>query len=767
MSIHYMNNHNHPFRSDCLLKLCLTTALMLFYCTSVVAQLHIIPQPVSVVEHKGQFVLKNSAVIAVTSENEIVANYFQHYLLTTYGLKLRVKLYKDVPANAAIRIYATNDSVKSAYNLQVSPKAIIVKGNGAGAFYGIQSLIQLINGNHGEKLVIPLCDIKDYPRFGWRGLSLDVSRHFFTVDEVKKYIDIMAHYKLDVLHWHLTDDEGWRIQIKQYPLLTEVGSKMAYYSKIGKFRKLDNLIDEGRDGFYTQDDIRSVVKYAQDRFIDILPEIEMPGHSAAAAFAYPELRCKDSTGLRPTTSMLDPSEYTFTFYEHVLGEVMQLFPNKYIHIGGDEAEMTDWLKSPTAIALMKREHFTDLRQIQSYFIKRIERYLLANKKKLIGWDEILKGGLAPSATVMSWEGEEGGIIAAKMHHDVVMTPLPQMYFDAPQAKDENEPIGWNDPVTWQMVYNYEPQSIRLSPQEATYILGAQANIWTEKIGTYKHLEYMIYPRLLAEAELTWSPVADKDINRFEQAMYAHYRLFKLWGVNARIPDVYGLEGVLTNKSIYTQTLTYPLPGAAIRYNLNRKLPDTNATASAFPVAIKTPVVDSLIIKAYVTYPGQQRIIQSAALKHIDIAPPLSVNTATLNSGLNCLIYKTTLSNLPALDTGRNFINTVLTENGHIKPFVGLYNTWVKFNGYLKIDTEGDYKITSGFEISPIMFLGKVIILSNQNKYVEPQAVILHLQKGLYPLLGYYLADDTNSRQSLINLTTADGKSLNAAGFLFH
>jgi len=322
-------------------------------------------------------------------------------------------------------------------------------------------------------------------------------------------------------------------------------------------------------------------------------------------------------------------------------------------------------------------------------------------------------------------------------------------------------------VTGQMFNNNEPQSTRLTSQEATYILGAQANIWTEKIGTYKHLEYMIYPRLLAEAELTWSPVADKDIKRFEQAMYAHYRLFKLWGVNARIPDIYGLEDVLTNKGTYTQTLTYPLQGAAIRYNLNRKLPDTNATASAFPVVIKTPVVDSLVIKAYVTYPGQQRIIQSAALKHIDVAPPLAVNTATLSSGLNCLIYKTTLSNLPALDTGRNFINTLLTENGHIKPFVGLYNTWVKFNGYLKIDTEGDYKITSGFETSPIMFLGKVIILSNQNKYVQPQTVILHLQKGVYPLLGYYLADDTNSRQSLINITTIDGKPLNTSDFLFH
>jgi len=750
-----------------LLKSYIAAALfILMGSTCLFAQLHVIPQPVHMAALKGHFTLKGSNIIAVDAGNEAVANYLQQYLSDTYQINLKVKLYQHVPANAAIRLEASNDTVKGAYTLQVSPQAIIIKGNGAGAFYGVQSLIQLINGGKDESLTVPACAINDYPRFGWRGLSLDVSRHFFTVDEVKKYIDMMAHYKLDVLHWHLTDDEGWRIQIKKYPLLTEVGSRIAHYSKIGKFRKLESLVDTGRDGFYTQDDIRTIVKYAQDQFITILPEIEMPGHSEAAIFSYPELRCKDSTGVNLRTRMLDPSEYTFTFYENVLSEVMQLFPNKYIHIGGDEAEMNDWLKSPTAIALMKREHFTDVRQIQSYFIKRIETFLLANNKKLIGWDEILKGGLAPSATVMSWEGEDGGIAAAKMHHDVVMTPLPQMYFDAPQAKAENEAIGWNDPVSWQMVYNYEPQSAQLTPAEANYILGAQANIWVEKIGTFQHLEYMIYPRLLAMSELAWTPKADKDINRFEQAMYANYRLFNLWRLNARIPDVYGLEDVLTNKDNYTQTIAYPLAGATIQYTLNGKLPDTNAVATAFPATINSPVRDSLLIKAYVNWPGKERILQTAAIRHVNIVPS-ETGAASLLPGLAYVVYKTTLNNYPTLDTAKNFISGALQGDEHIQPFPVQYNTWVKLNGYLKIDAEGDYTITSGFENSPLIVLGKVVIINPRNKYIDPQAAILHLQKGVYQLIGYYQADSVNSQQTLLKISAPDGKLLNTGDYLFH
>ncbi len=764
-------SENHPteksFKYRCLLNafLCIT-ALILTTNSDLFAQLHIVPQPVNAVQQKGSFSLKDGATITVDAESQIVGNYLQQYLKDTYQLNVKIKTYDQIPPNVGIQLVSkATDTVKGAYTLSVSTKSIIITGSGPGLFYGVQSLIQLLPGTISKSLAVPACRIADKPRFQWRGLSIDVSRHFFTVDEVKKYIDMMAHYKLDILHWHLTDDEGWRIQIDKYPLLTEIGAKIAYYAKQGKFRKLDNLNDEGRDGFYTKDDIRAVVKYAQDRFITILPEIEMPGHSEAAIFAYPELGCKDSTGEVHRVRMLDPSEYTFTFYENVLTEVMQLFPNQYIHIGGDEAEVTDWLKSPTAVALMKREHFTEPGQVQSYFIKRIEKFLNANGKKLIGWDEILKGGLAPSATVMSWEGEEGGIIAAKMHHKVIMTPLPQMYFDAPQANAVTEPIGWNDPVSWQMVYNYEPQSKQLTPNEAKYILGAQANIWVEKIGTYKHLEYMIYPRLLGVAELTWTPKSEKDIKRFEQSMYANYRLFNLWHLNARIPNADGLKSVITNKNIYSQTITYPLNGAQVRYTFTGKT-DTSVVANSFPLLLSSTFKDSLPIRLYITRPPAKPITQIATIKHVNVPQPLT-NTPHLQPGLGYFAYRTTYNNYPTLDTAKNFVTGAWQTGDFIKPFPGQFNTWVKLNGYLKIDAEGDYLITSDFENSPLVLLGNLVIInSNENKYVEPQETILHLQKGIYPISGYYLADATNSEQTLISIKTTDGNSAGTS-YLFH
>jgi len=731
-------------------------------------QLHIIPQPVSAEQLSGSFALKASDIIAADEQSQLVANYLQQYLHDTYKLDLKVKTYPHVPENAAIRLESSAvDTAKGSYSMQVSPKRITIAGNGAGLFYGVQSLIQVITDVNGKNLHVPACKIEDKPRFGWRGLSLDVCRHFFTVDEVKRYIDMMAHYKFDVLHWHLTDDEGWRIKIDKYPLLTERGSKVGYYASIGKFRAFDNITEGYRDGFYTKDDIREVVKYAQDRFITILPEIEMPGHSEAAIFAYPELGCKDSTGAQHRVRMLDPSEYTFNFYENVLTEVMQLFPNEYIHIGGDEAEIDDWLKSPTAVALMKREGYKSPSQVQSYFIKRIEDFLNSKGKKLIGWDEILKGGLAPSATVMSWEGEEGGIIAAKMHHNVIMTPLPQMYFDAPQAAAATEPLGWNDPVSWQMVYNYEPQSDRLTPEEAKYILGAQANIWVEKIGNFKHLEYMIYPRLLAVAELTWTPKADKDIHRFEKSMYANYHLFNLWELNARLPNVTGLEDVVTNKDSYTQTLTYPLQNASVQYTLNGTLPDTLAATSPFPVTINSPLKDSLAIAVYTSRPLSKRILQKVLVKHVNIKPSATDGTG-LQPGLSYMMYKTTYNNVPATDTTKDFEIGILRKDGGLNPYPGLFNSWVKLYGYLKIEKEGDYRISSDFENTPMLLMGTTLILDgSKNKYVEPQEAILHLQKGVYQLSGYFVADKVNSKQALIKIATMDGKPTDADSLLFH
>lgn len=730
------------------------------------AQFRIIPQPVKIDSAKGKFILTPNAVIGVDKGTVAIGKYLQGYLADNYKLHLKLTLISYAPMKTAIRLVSKNDTVDGEYALSVTPRVIAIAGNNTGIFYGVQSLIQLLPDAGTASLHIQACNIYDKPRFKWRGLSLDVSRHFFTVPEVKRYIDIMSHYKLNTMHWHLTDDEGWRIQIDKYPLLTEKGARITYYSKRGEYRKMDNLIDSGgRDGFYTKNDIREVLHYAKAHFVTILPEIEMPGHSEAAIFAYPELGCKDSTGAPHRVRMLDPSEFTFNFYENVLTEVIALFPNQYIHIGGDEAEMVDWLKSPTAVALMKREGLKNEGEVQSYFIKRIEKFLLSKNKKMIGWDEILKGGLAESATVMSWEGEAGGIAAAKMHHSVVMTPLPFMYFDAPQAKESLEPIGWNPPVPWQMVYNYEPVSNQLTDDEAKYIIGAQGNIWAEKIATFTHLQYMMYPRALAVAEITWSPKQEKDIDRFAYKMKNQYGLFRLWDVNARIPDIDSLADVTTNKNNYTLTLNYPLQNARLRYAINTKMPDSTAAAVAFPVNINQPLKDSLKIYTLTSWKLKSSIRQSAIIRHVNVEP--ATDTTNLAPGLTYAVYRTQ-RNYNRLDS------VASAESGLIsfpQKFIlapeGTY-TWVKLKGFIKIDHEDDYELTSAFEYSPELNLGGAIIMQRNNDcYAEPQKAILHLKKGYYVLNGLYLADEYNGSQNLVQLKTAGGQTLAPATYLFH
>jgi hexosaminidase len=737
---------------------------------SVKAQLHIIPQPLHLTEGKGTFTLTNKAVIGVDKESEAVGKYLQTYLAKYYKLNLKLTVYPKVPAATAIQLITTKGDKEGSYALHVSTGTVKVFGKGAGVFYGVQSLMQLLPGKAIAPVKLAVCTIADEPRFQWRGLSLDVCRHFFTVDEVKQYIDVMAHYKLNVFHWHLTDDEGWRIQINKYPKLTELGARITYYEKQGKFRKLDNLIDGGgKDGFYTQAQIRDVIRYAQDRFVTILPEIEMPGHSEAAIFAYPELGCQDSTGAKHRVRMLDPSEHTFTFMEDVLTEVMALFPNQYIHIGGDEAEMVDWLKSPTAVALMKKEGLKSEKEVQSYFIKRIEKFLISKNKKLIGWDEILQGGLAESATVMSWQGEAGGIAAAKMHHHVVMTPLPYMYFDAPQANEDLEPIGWNPPVPWQMVYNYEPMSKELTPEEAQYVLGAQGNIWVEKIPNAPHLQYMVYPRALAVAELTWSAKENKDIDRFAYKMKQQYGYFKLWNWNARLPDIVGMDNIVTNSDQFGVILKYPLLGAQVRYTVNGKMPDSSAKPQSFPVNISAMIKDSLVIKTYTTWTlNKQHIEQVATIRHADV-DPVVMDQAGLTSGLNYKLIKSKEYEYNKVDTLSQVTTAVInTASPMVQPVTDGNFTWVKLSGYIRIEEEGNYELTSGFELSPALFLsGEEVIYINKDRYVEPQKALLHLKKGVYTISGYYKADNVNRLQDLLLLKSADGKLLDPQRYLLH
>jgi hexosaminidase len=372
---------------------------------------------------------------------------------------------------------------------------------------------------------VPRVEIRDAPRFAWRGMHLDVGRHFFPVEFVKKYIDLLALHRMNTFHWHLTEDQGWRIEIQRYPRLAEVGGCRA---ETMVEKNWDPFVGDGTRhcGYYTQEEVREVVAYAAERHVTVVPEIEMPGHSRAALAAYPELACTEGTFEVATRwgvfeDIYCPSEETFTFLENVLTEVMDLFPSRYIHIGGDEAPKPRWSRSPVAQEIIRREGLADVHELQSWFIRRIQTFLASHGRRLVGWDEILEGGLAPDATVMSWRGMGGGIEAAEQGRDVVMTPSSHVYFDYYQGPEDEEPLAIGGFTPLDTVYAFEPVPEELDPRHAHHVLGAQANVWTEYMKTPDHVEYMALPRMAALAEVVWSPREARDAESFLARLEAH------------------------------------------------------------------------------------------------------------------------------------------------------------------------------------------------------------------------------------------------------
>jgi hexosaminidase len=436
---------------------------------------------------------------------------------------------------------AFRDSSRESYRLVADERGVHVTARShAGLFYGIQTLRQLMQPHDSDGWAVPAVEIVDTPRFPYRGMHLDVARHFSSVDFVKRYIDLMSRYKLNTFHWHLTEDQGWRIEIKRYPRLTEIG---AYRKETMVARNFNPYVGDGipHGGYYTQDEIREVVAYAAARYITVIPEIEMPGHAMAALAAYPELACTPgpfevATRWGVFNDVFCPSEQTFEFLEGVLTEVMALFPSRYIHIGGDEVPKVRWRESALAQEVMRREGLANEEELQSWFIRRIEKFLAQHGRRLIGWDEILEGGLAPDATVMSWRGMSGGIAAARQGHDVIMTPNSHLYFDHYQGDRAREPlaIGGNSPLP--RVYSFEPVPDSLSASEARHILGAQANVWTEYMKTESHVEYMVFPRMLALAEVVWSPRELRDWEGFQRRLPAQLEVLGRLGVNYRPLD---------------------------------------------------------------------------------------------------------------------------------------------------------------------------------------------------------------------------------------
>jgi hexosaminidase len=513
----------------------------------------VIPQPVQMEVGRGIFDLDADTRIVLTNPTNEVQQLTESWarpIRATSGFNLQlVDTPSDAPSNTiTLRLSRDASHPAEGYRLNVTSDVVTVEAKTpAGLFYGLQTLTQLLSGGHSSGWSVPVVQIVDAPRFAYRGMHLDVGRHFFPVAFVKKYIDLLAMYKMNKFHWHLTDDQGWRIEIKKYPKLTEIG---AYRKEtvVGKnFERFDRpYVGDGQPhgGFYTQDEVREVVAYARARYIDVIPEIEMPGHATAALAAYPELACTDGPFNVPTTwgifeDVFCPKEETFQFLEDVLTEVIALFPSQYIHIGGDEVLKVRWKESELAQEVITREGLADEDELQSYFIKRIESFLLAQGRRLIGWDEILEGGLAPDATVMSWRGMEGGIEAARQGHDVIMTPTSHTYFDYYQGDPVQEPLAIRGLTPLEKVYGFEPVPETLSAEDAAHILGAQGNVWTEYMATTDHVEYMVFPRMLALAEVVWSPQELRNWEDFVQRLPAQLQHLDTLGVNYRQPEVGG------------------------------------------------------------------------------------------------------------------------------------------------------------------------------------------------------------------------------------
>ncbi|WP_339841330.1 beta-N-acetylhexosaminidase [uncultured Maribacter sp.] len=498
----------------------------------------IVPKPASLVMSKGGFEINKNTTIINPSGLKTEAEYLAEILKSVTGTAISLNSSDTEDKSIVLKIDDSIDN-EEGYELVVDYNKITISGKtGRGVFYGIQTLRQLMpvsietETSMTTVMLIPGVIIKDAPRFGYRGMMLDVGRHYFPVSFIKKYIDLIAMHKMNTLHWHLTEDQGWRIEIKKYPRLTEVGA-FRNGMIIGHHPGTGNDQEE-YGGFYSQEDVKAIVAYATKKHVTIIPEIEMPGHGGAAIAAYPFLSCfpeeptavfndmmsdksKEQQKLgtpkivQETWGVMDDvfcggKESSFAFLQDVLDEVIPLFPSKYIHVGGDESPKANWERCPNCQAKIKALGLKDEHELQSYFIQRMEKYVNGKGKQIIGWDEILEGGLAPNATVMSWRGEKGGIEAAKQLHDVIMTPTTYNYFDYYQSKDtENEPLAIGGFLPLEEVYSYNPIPKELSEKEQKYILGAQGNVWTEYMKTEEQVEYMTFPRMTALSEVVWSP----------------------------------------------------------------------------------------------------------------------------------------------------------------------------------------------------------------------------------------------------------------------
>jgi len=554
----------------------------------------IIPEPKFIKYQEGSFLITKETVIVVekSAAAQRIAKELVSFIKRNFDMD--VSISKKLQKNAIHLAIIEENIGKEAYELEVSKEGILITGNTfQGLFYGMQTLKQLLTPN--AKVKAPLLNyvnIKDEPAFGWRGMMLDVSRHFFSKDSVKKVIDILAMHKMNKMHWHLVDGIGWRIQIDKYPELTKRGA----WRKVKQNRKpwesyescYEDSEGEVYGGYYTKNDIREIVAYAAERYIDVIPEIEMPGHSEAALQCYPKFSCdgKGTSGV-----YCAGNEGSFEFLQDIINEVVELFPNEYLHIGGDEVGKDAWLKCEKCKKRMQDENLHGGEELQSYFVKRMESFVHSKNRKLIGWDEILEGGLPERATVMSWRGVKGGIEAANAGHDVVMSPGAPCYFDHSQGKSEFEPPSWGGYNSLLKVYDFNPVPNGIASDKRQHILGGQANLWTEQIKTLTHLQYMMLPRICALSEALWTHPSQKNKEKFIKKTDVHFDRLKELGYNfagsSLSPD-YEVNYNKESKTFYLK-LKNELELYEVRYTLDGSEPSINSKIYKEPIKYNTPI----------------------------------------------------------------------------------------------------------------------------------------------------------------------------------
>lgn len=656
----------------------------------------IIPVPVSVKKGTGTFVFGQNTTIRADKPTDKAVLYLKDFLVKN-NFKNKILAYNPKTAQASTGTSLILTSIGSegipeeGYKLIVAPDKITIIGKGAGLFYGIQTLIQLFPAENQNLVKISAVTIEDSPRFGYRGMMLDVSRHFFNIQEVKKVIDMLASYKINNFHWHLVDGAGWRIQIRKYPKLTEVGGTRLL-TNFGTNR--DYLDNVPYTGFYTQDEIREVVQYAADRYINVVPEIEMPAHSDAALRAYPQLKCLGADGSAGRgNGIYCPTDETFAFLEDVLTEVMELFPGKYIHIGGDEANKQPWKDSQFCQDLIKKLGIKDENELQSYFIQRIEKFINSKGRSIIGWDEILQGGLAANATVMSWQGEQGGIAAAKQHHNVIMTPQTTgLYFDHYQSSSPQEPVSFGRYATLSETYGYDPVSKELTEDEKKYVIGTQGNLWTEYVPTVAKLQYQIFPRMFALSEIAWGRVENKSYKDFSEVRLpkALARLEKK-GYNFRVPPALeALDTFMIGSQFTFEPKTF-IPGARIHYTLNGRNPIDTDWEYATPLTFNIPLGEKRELRTTVITSSGRRSISTRAVMY-NRAPLQAVSYTGNSQGLKYkLIRKTYIDGqLEAAIVDSTGVSPVIEIEKHKAAY---HDFDIVYEGYVNIPADGIYGLS--------------------------------------------------------------------------